>query len=373
MKVVFAGGVTGGHIAPGVALAEKIAALCPGSEVLFASVANKTETRMIAGRGLRLARVAARDSGLASAAVHVPGALLRARRVLASFKPDVVVGLGGGASLGGALAAITMRKPLVLLEQNVIPGRANRRLARWADCVCCQWQSAAAALGGRAAFTGSPVRTEIISAQTLDKPGAKKFFGLDPGRPVLLVTGGSQGAGPINAAMMKAAGALARSEVQVLHLAGERDAATLLDAYRAAGLPAHVTSFLETMHLACAAADFAMSRAGATSIAEFAAAGLPAILVPYPQAKDDHQRANALEAARQGWAVMVDQADLAPEDIAALIGKAASEAPQLAQMRQKALASAVTDASDTILDIMTGLSAGEESMADLAAERNIGG
>ena len=159
MRVLFAGGVTGGHIAPGLALAEKITADVPGSEVLFASVANETVARMIARSGFRLVKVAARTSGAAAAALHTPLAWMKSLRLLASFRPDVVVGLGGASSLGGALAAITARRPLVLLEGNVVPGRTTRRLAPWAAGICCRRSVPAPDPWTRAGNPASPDRT----------------------------------------------------------------------------------------------------------------------------------------------------------------------------------------------------------------------
>jgi len=367
MKVLFAGGVTGGHIAPGVALAEKITAEMPGSEVIFASVANDTEAQMIARSGFRLMKVADRTSGGAAAAVRLPLTLLKSIRLLASFKPDVVVVLGGSSSVGATLAAITMRKPVVLLEGNVIPGRTTRRLAPWASGVCCQSRAAADALSsGHATFTGGPVRKKITGAQSLTKSNVRReVFGLDPDRLTLLVMGGSQGASPINRVLMDAAPNIDSEQVQIIHVAGNRDLIhvagnrdlpVVSNAYRAAGVAAHVLGFYEQMHLAYAAADVAISRAGAASIAELAAVGLPSILVPLPHAKDDHQRANARLAVDQGWAIMVEQADLDGGTAAALIGRLLAEKPYLDKMRANALAAAHHDAADIILGRLHSLS-----------------
>jgi len=369
MKVLFAGGVTGGHIAPGVALAERVLRVHPGSEVLFASVANEVEERMIARRGLALTKIAERPTGRAAAALGIPRAWLRARRLFASFRPDVVVGLGAGASLGPAIAAITSRRPLVLLEQNAVPGRTNRWLASRAAQVCCQWECAARKLGGRAKPTGNPVRSEILEARTLDRAESRKFFKLDPDVPTLLVMGGSQGAHAINMVMIEAAGRLAGEKIQVIHAAGQADSPTVFHAYRAAALAAHVSSFLETMHLAYAAADLAISRAGATSIAELAVAGLPAILVPYPYAKDDHQRANGRGVAEQGWGVMVDQADLGAKGVAELIKAMLADRAKLSAMRQAALASACEDADEVIVKTLHTLASGAEEAVTEDAEK----
>ncbi len=352
MNVLFAGGVTGGHIAPGIALAERIVREEPGAQILFASVANDVEERMIVRRGFRLVKVAERRPGRAAAALEIARACLRARRVLASFQPDVVIGLGGGASFGTAIAAILKHHPLLLLEQNVVPGRANRWLAHRAVHIFCQWEQAASALGDRAAFTGSPVRAEIAAARSIDRRRTRREeFGLDPDMPTLLVMGGSQGAHAINQAMMQAAGKFG-GDLQIIHIAGERDAPILFHAYKAAGLPAHVVDFCENMHLAYAAADFALSRAGATSIAELTAAHVPAVLVPYPYAQGDHQRANARAAAAQGWAAVIDPAELTAERVVREVRQLLSRPEVVEKMRARAAAAGGSDPAQRIIGVL---------------------
>ena len=242
-----------------------------------------------------------------------------------------------------------------------------------AALVCCQWERAAGNLGRRARHTGSPVRSEILEARTLDRAASKKFFKLDPHVPTLLVMGGSQGAHAINVAMIEAAGRLARGNIQIIHAAGQTDSPTVFHAYRAAGLAAHVSSFLDTMHLAYAAADLAVSRAGATSIAELAVAGLPAILVPYPHAKDDHQRANAAGVVRQGWGVMVDQADLGGRDLAERIAAMLADEANLSAMRQLAVASSCKNADETIVAALRSLASGAEGPAAAVVEGSAAG
>ncbi len=348
MKVLFAGGVTGGHIAPGVALAQRITDSLPDADILFASVNNDIEQRMIAGVGYGLTKVTERASG-ATAAFNLPKAWLCSRRLLAEFQPDVVVSLGGNASLGPVFAAKMAGCPLMLLEGNVIPGRTVRWLASRADEVCCQWPEAAEALGGRARFTGSPVRREIRDACRMARDAAREELGLTHDLPVLLVLGGSQGAHAINQVMIQAAGRLA-GRMQVIHLAGQADYDKVSHAYTTAGVRAYVARFFEQMPVAYAASDLAISRAGAASIAELAAAGLPSILIPSPHARDGHQRANALAVARQGWGLCIDQNDLDATLAADLIRKVLTETPQLEQMRERAIAAAQEDAAQVILE-----------------------
>ena len=349
MKVCFAGGVTGGHISPGVALAEKV--IQAGGDAIFASVGNETEERMIKRRGLRLIKIGERNPNMAAMALNAPSTLFRARRLLTEFGPDVVVGLGGGASLGAGISAAMMSKPLVLLEQNVTPGRANKMLARWACLVCCQWENTARAFNGRGRYTGSPIRTEIQRAALIDKREARCFFGLHPDVLTLLVMGGSQGATAINRTMMHAAAKLA-GRTQVIHLAGDKDAGPLREHYRNCRLEAHVTTFFETMEFAYAAADIAISRAGATSLAELAAAAVPTILVPYPFAKDDHQRANARAAAEQKWAILMEQCEFTPEALTVLLETTLNYSARLTAMKERAQAWSKPDSADQILNLL---------------------
>jgi UDP-N-acetylglucosamine--N-acetylmuramyl-(pentapeptide) pyrophosphoryl-undecaprenol N-acetylglucosamine transferase len=350
MRIAFAGGVTGGHIAPGVALAEKVLESSPGSDVLFAGVDNRVERRMIVRRGLRLVGVSDRRGK-----AGVPGALVRSCRLFRSFRPDAVVGLGGVASAGPLSAGLLMRTPLVLMEQNVIPGRTNRWLARWARRICCQWPEAARRLGPAAVATGSPVRSEIHAARNRDKADARAELGLAPGRTTLLVLGGSQGAHAINGFLMGAAARLAK-RVQVVHAAGPADRPAVAQAYGAAGMKASVAGFFDEMDTAYAAADLAVSRAGALSIAELACAGVPAVLVPYPSARDDHQRANARAAAEQGWAVMADEPLLDPGGLASRVEGLLEADGRLDEMRDKATASACTSAEQVVFDILCEVS-----------------
>jgi UDP-N-acetylglucosamine--N-acetylmuramyl-(pentapeptide) pyrophosphoryl-undecaprenol N-acetylglucosamine transferase len=366
MRVLFAGGVTGGHIAPGVALAEAVLREEPGSQVLFASVDNRLERGMVVGRGLALQKVTRRTSGAAATLLSLPGAWFRARKLIAAFNPDVVVGLGGSASLGPALAAVTGRRPLVLLEQNAVPGRVTRRLARRAARIGSQWACATEALGPHAVFTGSPIRSEILAARCRDRAEARRSFGLAPDAPTLLALGGSQGARPLNRALIDAAPDLA-GVAQVIHAAGEADAPAVRSAYEAAGVTAHVAGFLDAMEAAYAAADLALSRAGALSLAELVAVALPAILVPYPHARDGHQRANAAQAAEQGWALAVEQTDLTAARAADMIRSLLNDPARRAEMARHAEASARRDAAEVLVAELRGLLAARPAAAAHAA------
>jgi UDP-N-acetylglucosamine--N-acetylmuramyl-(pentapeptide) pyrophosphoryl-undecaprenol N-acetylglucosamine transferase len=232
------------------------------------------------------------------------------------------VALGGYGSVGPGLAAWLLGRPLVLLEQNSIPGKATRLLSLFADVVCTAWPETVAGLWRRsfAVVTGNPLRPEILSG---DAEGAACAAGFEQGKPVLLVLGGSQGASAVNRWVTGALAELARAlpDLQVIHQTGERDCGWVAEAYGRTGLRARVTPFLTDIGDCYALASVVLARAGATTLSELAAAGLPAILVPYPYAADDHQRANAQLAAARGGAVVVEEAEFARTSLASLVGE----------------------------------------------------
>jgi UDP-N-acetylglucosamine--N-acetylmuramyl-(pentapeptide) pyrophosphoryl-undecaprenol N-acetylglucosamine transferase len=317
-RVALAGGGTAGHLFPGLAIARALEVHAGRSTTWLFGTGRVAEARGLAGSGVRLELLPAprpprRRAALAAFALRLGRAWFAARRRLRALAPDVLIGLGGYASVAPGLAAHSLGIPLFLLEQNALPGKAVRLLAPRARRTFVPWEETATSLGERAAcdVLGNPVRAELWRA----RPEARYMLGLRPEAPTLLVMGGSQGAQAINRAVRRALPQLASAggrsgRAQVIHLAGDDDVARLAAAYRAAGIRAHVTPFLADMGAAYAAADLALCRAGGTTIAELAACGLPAVLVPYPHAADDHQRANARAAARQGGALVMEEAAL---------------------------------------------------------------
>lgn len=267
-------------------------------------------------------------------AVPLPGHLLgrfwqcgqlwhRAQSCFETFAPDVVVGFGGWISAPVVLAACLRRGRqakqqrigCLLHEQNVVLGRANRWLARWVDEVAVSFDATQSMLGGRrSVITGMPVR-EVIGACSRAQ-GAQRF-GVDPERPTLLVLGGSQGARAVNHLMVRAAARFSseeRQRWQVLHVTGAMDELSVRRAYEAAGTTAWVAPFLVEMEAAYAQADVVIARAGASTIAELARCGTPAVLIPYPYA-GGHQRANAQLVEALGGALMIEEADATPDRV----------------------------------------------------------
>jgi UDP-N-acetylglucosamine--N-acetylmuramyl-(pentapeptide) pyrophosphoryl-undecaprenol N-acetylglucosamine transferase len=320
MRAILAGGGTGGHVIPALAIANQLKKSY-GAEVLFIGTARGIENRLVpaAGYELRLVRVGAlKNVSLmtrAKTAFDLPRAVWDAGRMLNEFAPDVVIGVGGYASGPAMLAAVVKHIPTLAFEPNVVPGFANRMVARFVSAAAVHFEETAKYFR-HAEVTGVPVRqaffeigarSPLLAQQTREKWGT---------RPTVLVFGGSQGAHAINEAMIRCLPVLQREApgIHIIHQTGERDYNDALAAYRsfssAAGDSAEVFKFIEDMPSAFARADLVVCRSGASTVAEIAAAGKPAVFVPFPRAADDHQRVNAEALARAGAAVVVEESKL---------------------------------------------------------------
>ncbi|MBU0513849.1 MAG: undecaprenyldiphospho-muramoylpentapeptide beta-N-acetylglucosaminyltransferase, partial [Proteobacteria bacterium] len=308
LKVVMAGGGTGGHLFPGLAVARELERLA-GAEVMFIGSGRPLEVDVLSRAGypletIRVAGLMGRGP-LAKLAVliRLPGAVIEAGRILKNFGADLAMGLGGYSAGPVGLAAGRRQVPLVLLEQNVMPGRTTRWLCRRAARVFTSFPGTARILGeAKCVLTGNPVRREVAAAAGAPRPADGRFH--------LLVFGGSQGARAINQAMVQAAAALAGAadRLSVIHQTGPGQTAEVEAAYRGAGLQAEVHEFIHDMAAAYARTDLTVCRAGATTLAELSAAGVPAILIPYPFAAAGHQEQNARALAEAGAAEMILQA-----------------------------------------------------------------
>ncbi|MFZ0539961.1 MAG: undecaprenyldiphospho-muramoylpentapeptide beta-N-acetylglucosaminyltransferase [Candidatus Sulfotelmatobacter sp.] len=323
MRAILAGGGTGGHVIPALAIANELKKHY-AAEVLFVGTARGIENRLVpaAGYPLRLVRVGQlKNVSLATRAKTVfdlPRAVWDAGRMLNEFAPDVVIGVGGYASGPAMLAAVVKHIPTLAFEPNVVPGFANRVVARFVSGAAVHFEETAKYFR-HAEVTGVPVRQAFFEIP------AKRG-----GVPTLLVFGGSQGAHAINEAMIRCLPELQRQApgIHIMHQTGERDYNDALVAYQsfsgAAGESAEVFKFIEDMPAAFARADLVVCRSGASTVAEITAAGKPAIFVPFPRAADDHQRVNAEALARVGAAVVVEELKLEgvwlAETIAALLG-----------------------------------------------------
>jgi UDP-N-acetylglucosamine--N-acetylmuramyl-(pentapeptide) pyrophosphoryl-undecaprenol N-acetylglucosamine transferase len=367
MNVLLAGGGTGGHVYPALALAEALRRRDPAARVLFVGSSAGMEARLVPAAGIPFSGLAVRPprSGapgrvllsLASGGASVAQAAV----LVARFRPDAIVATGGIAAAPPVVAGAALRVPVVVLEGNAIPGRVNRLLARWARAVAVTSEDAAARVPGRrAVVTGLPVRREVATA-TRDE--GIRSFGLDPSRRTVLVLGGSQGAARLNAAVEEAVGRLReRRDIQVLHQVGLGWAASphgRAPAGREAREVGRVrylrVPYLDRVGPAYACADLVVSRCGATTLAEVTACGRPAILVPYRHAAEDHQALNAAPLVRAGAAVLVPDLELSGEVLAREIAAALDTPGRLGEMAARARALGRPDAADRVLDLVAAL------------------
>jgi UDP-N-acetylglucosamine--N-acetylmuramyl-(pentapeptide) pyrophosphoryl-undecaprenol N-acetylglucosamine transferase len=314
-SVVIAGGGTGGHIEPALALADALRRADPDTAITCLGTERGLETRLVPMRGYDLALIppVPLPRSLTPALLSVPrrlaAAVGAAAAVLDRVRADVLVGFGGYVATPGYLAARRRGVPIVVHEANSRPGLANRIGALFASDVCTGQRGTRLR---HARYVGIPIRREISGLDRLALAGkARAHFGLQPDLPVLLVTGGSQGAASINRAVLGAATAIRTAGVQVLHIAGPR-AGDLEVPVAAEGAPYVVLPYLDRMDLGYAAADFALCRAGAMTCAELSAIGLPAVYVPLPHGNGE-QRLNALPIEAAGGGKIVPDAELTPD------------------------------------------------------------
>jgi UDP-N-acetylglucosamine--N-acetylmuramyl-(pentapeptide) pyrophosphoryl-undecaprenol N-acetylglucosamine transferase len=348
LRVVIAGGGTGGHLYPGIAVARELLARRPDARISFAGTARGIEARVVPREGFELDLI--RSVGLKgkSAADRVRGAWLLplsvvdAWQIVSARRPDLVIGVGGYSSGPVVLVAALRRIPTMLLEQNAVPGLTNRLLARFVRAAAVTFESTKAFFGGRAFVSGNPVRPEFLA-----NPGVKST---DDTR--VLVFGGSQGAHAINVAMVEAATELATggTRIRLTHQTGERDLEMVRAAYRQAGLSADVEPFLYDMGRRLGQADVIVCRAGATTLAEITAAGKAAILVPLPTATDDHQRYNAEALAQKGAAEVLLQSDMTGHALAGRIVALARDHDRRSRIAAAARSMARPDAAKLIAD-----------------------
>lgn len=313
MKVLVAGGASGGHIFPALAFIDELRRRCPAAQVrLVVPPTRQQLNAALSGYApLRLPAVPAADGwrGLPRFLLAAVFAVFRSFLLVARFQPDCVVGFGSVSSAALVLCGWLLRSRTVIHEQNVVPGKATRLLSLCAGTVCLSFDQTRRLLpwaARRCVVTGNPLRASL---SPVDRGAALAFFSLDPSVLTVLVMGGSQGSATINRHVPEALAAVRRpGGVQVIHLAGSEEEAGLVRArYAQCGIRCHVRAFLEPMHYAYSCADLAVSRAGATSVAELIRFACPAVLIPYPFA-NRHQFYNARVLADCGCASIVEDA-----------------------------------------------------------------
>ena len=355
MKILIAGGGTGGHVYPGIAVAEQLVRMRPNAEVVFVGGRRGLEAHAVPESGFRIRYILTRGFPR-RAWWRWPAALLanlvglgQALWVVASERPDAVLGTGGYVSGPVAMAAWLLGRPLLLQEQNSIPGLANRWLARVADEVHLSFTEARAYFKRKdnLKVTGNPVRTHILGG---DRGQALQAFALAEGKPTVFIFGGSRGAHRINEAALDAMRRLkGRVDIQFILQTGRDDFDWAKGVADQEQLPARVMPFLKDIHLAYAVADLVVCRSGAMTLAEIAACGTPAILVPYPYAAHNHQEVNAHNLVERGAAALLPDRELTGERLAKEIAHLVADRQTLRRMSVNARTFARLDAAERII------------------------
>ena len=347
---VIAAGGTGGHIFPAIALGREIVSRRPGARVVMVGTAEGLEAGLFRDAGFELATVRAsgfagkRLGGRIAALARLPFGTLEARRLLRRLLPRAVAGLGGYVSVPVLLAAGSLGIPTLVHESNALPGIANRLLARRATRVAVSLEAAAARLPGWPLVTGSPVREEFFAAPPLDVRGA-------PFRRVLLF-GGSQGSAALNAAALDAVPALAADGLGIVHQTGPKWLERVRASYGAVPPGVRLEGFLPRLYEEMAASDLVVSRAGAMTLAELAAAGRPAILVPLAKSTHGHQLENARAYAAAGAAIVLEEKDLTGTALAQAARDTLGNPAGLVAMGEAARRMARRDASRRLADLL---------------------
>jgi UDP-N-acetylglucosamine--N-acetylmuramyl-(pentapeptide) pyrophosphoryl-undecaprenol N-acetylglucosamine transferase len=357
VALIMAGG-TGGHVFPALATARVLRRR--GFDIVWLGTQRGIEARLVPAEGIPVEWLSVsglRGKGIATllaAPFRLAVALVQALGAVRRHRPRVVLGAGGFASGPGGVAAWLLRRPLVVHEQNAVAGLTNRLLARLADRVL-EGFPGSFGRGRRAEHVGNPVRPEIAAIA----PPERRYAGR-AGRARLLVVGGSQGAARLNAVLPAALAELPQAiRPEVLHQSGTRGLEETAGAYRARGIEAEVRPFIDDMAGAYGWADLAVCRAGALTVAELAAAGVPAVLVPFPAAVDDHQTRNAGHAVRAGAARLLPESELTPISLAEVLRELLEAGrPRLATMAAAARTTAMADADERLADACVAAAGG---------------
>ncbi len=322
IRLLLTGGGTGGHLFPAVATAQEFQKQMPDTEVLFVGTKRKVDTKSLGAYGFASENILSYGLKgknileLLKAIAVLPVSYLQAMLIIRRFKPDIIFGVGGYVTGPVVTAGKNLGIPVVLHEQNSVPGLANRKLGRMANRVCLSLPGSGTEFPqDKILYTGNPVRSKIL--ELAGKPDSRKN-----GKRTLLILGGSQGAQAVNGLITEALGSFTDAQLQkirVIHQTGDRDEDQVRKAYQQRGVDAEVARFFMQMHEVYEHADLVVSRAGATTLSEIAVLGKPAILIPYPYAADNHQEKNGQYYVSGGGAVQFIQKDLTAELLGATI------------------------------------------------------
>lgn len=362
MRLIIAGGGTGGHLFPGMAVAEEFLARDPANQVLFVGTERGIESRAVPAAGYRLELISAAGvRGKGSLSKLKAGAMMlygyaQSRTILKEFLPDMVLGVGGYASLPMVMAARGMQIPTFIHEQNAIPGMTNKLLARIVNQVFITLDESARYFPeGKTLLTGNPLRRQILEMVERHSSLPADSSTRAAGEFRLFIFGGSQGAHALNMAMIEALPELAKRGVtlDITHQTGENDFQQVEKAYLAAGLTARVAPFISDMAAEYARADMIICRAGATTIAEITACGKACLFIPFPHAVDDHQRKNAEALYKMSACFLLLEPELKGGRLAQSICELQADPELVRRTGEAARSLARLDASKIIVDEMT--------------------
>ncbi|HAM51817.1 MAG TPA: undecaprenyldiphospho-muramoylpentapeptide beta-N-acetylglucosaminyltransferase [Nitrospiraceae bacterium] len=361
MRVIIAGGGTGGHLFPGIAIAEEIKRRDEVAEVYFIGTEHGIEAAIIPKEGYPIKYLRAEGVVGKSPFKKLRGiaktilSLYDSYTFLERLRPDAVIGVGGYASFGPVFTGHLMSLPTLIAEQNSVPGLANKVLGRIADAVCVTYHESISFFPKSKTFiTGNPVRAGILSGS---REGAYDLFSLERNKFTIFVFGGSSGARTINNAVCGTFGALhdLKGDIQFLHQTGKKECEAVRETYRKWGFKGTVTAFIHQMAEAYAVADLVISRAGATTLAELTSVGKPAILVPYPYAAGYHQQLNAQRLSEMGAVRVILDHELDGETLAKNIRELYTDVRVRFEMQRSSRSLGRPDAAEKIVDILISL------------------
>ncbi len=361
MKIVIAGGGTGGHVYPGIAVAKELKRISGDLEVVFIGTAEGIEARIVPREGFHIEFI--RSEGIVGRSIYrtmksalkIPLSLKDSFVILRNLNPDVVFGVGGYCSGPVLMSAFAMRIPTIIHEQNTVPGLANKLLGKFVTVVAATYfESLEFFPKDKVYLTGNPIRDEILKG---DRDKGYRTFGLDRERFTIFIFGGSSGASNINRAMSEALVYLEdyKDRIQFLHQTGERDFDSVREFYHARGFRGAIIPFTYDMADAYAAADLVISRAGATTLTELTACGKASILIPYPFAAGNHQEANARKLWDLSAAQMILDAELSGKRLADTIRYLLEDPDAIGEMERTSRSIGKPDATKKVLELIMRL------------------
>ncbi len=357
-KVIISGGGTGGHIFPAIAIADQIRKEAPDTEILFIGAEGKMEMKKIPEAGYKIEGlwISGLQRKLSLKNLLLPfkllSALLKARKIIKRFQPDIAIGVGGYASAPTLKVASMMKIPTVIQEQNSFPGKTNKYLGRTVTKICVAYENLERFFPAeKIVLTGNPVRTKVVQIKGLKEKG-RGHFNLNPNKMIVLVVGGSLGAKTLNESILGQLDRLRENNVQVIWQCGSYQYQEMKEKTRGLDMTGIVlTKFINEMELAYAAADLVISRAGAIAISELCIIGKPVILVPSPNVAEDHQTKNAMALVKDNAAICIRDADARTQLVSRVLDLIADSEEQL-KLAKNIKIKAIPNAAEQIVNVI---------------------